>query len=108
MLGLMLEIKRQKRGEFESNLDPANSAVREKGQLVAFFFSTKKISKTGIDKKIGQTPTRDPFSTQQKRHFVRSALSNGGPEGTRTPDLLRVKQALYQLSYRSVYIYYSK
>ena len=29
-----------------------------------------------------------------------------GPEGTRTPDLLRVKQALYQLSYRSVKLYF--
>ena len=74
--------------------DPPIFPIREKGQLVAFFFPTKKFSKTGIGKKIIQIPTRDPFSTQQKRHFVRSALSNGGPEGTRTPDLLRVKQNL--------------
>ena len=82
-------------------MDPTIFRIREKGPKRAFFVLPKTISKTGIDKKIGQTPTRDPFSTQQKRHFVRSALSNGGPEGTRTPDLLRVKQALYQLSYRS-------
>ena len=62
----------------KNNLDPAISAVREKGQLVAFFFPIKNYSKMGIDKKIGQAPTREPFSTQQKRHFVRSAFLNGG------------------------------
>ena len=78
MLGLIPEIKRQKRGEVELNLDSTKFAVREKGPKRAFFVLLKKISKTGIDKKTGQTPMRDPFSTQQKRHFVRSALSNGG------------------------------
>lgn len=34
-------------------LDPAILPIREKGQLVAFFFPIKKFSKTGIDKKIG-------------------------------------------------------
>ena len=48
----MPEIKRQKRGEFESNLDLANSAVREKGPEGAFFVFPQKFSKTGIDKKI--------------------------------------------------------
>ena len=64
----------------EKFLDPANLAVREKGQLVAFFVPTKKFSKKGIDKKTGQTPTSVLLSRQQKRHFVRSALSNGGAE----------------------------
>ena len=58
--------------------DPAIFPIREKGPKRAFFVLLKKISKTGIDKKIGQTPTGDLLSTQQKRHFVRSALSNGG------------------------------
>ena len=34
-------------------MDLAILPIREKGQLVAFFFPTKKFSKTGIDKKIG-------------------------------------------------------
>ena len=72
--------------------DPHFFRIREKGPEGAFFFPTKKFSKMGIDKKIIQIPTRVLLSRQQKRHFVRSALSNGGPEGTRTPDLLRVKQ----------------
>lgn len=54
---------------------------------------------------MNENPSRTPSdahpTSQQKRHSVWSALKNGGPEGTRTPDLLRVKQALYQLSYRS-------
>ena len=58
--------------------DPAIFPIREKGQLVAFFFPSKKFSNTGIDKKIIQTPTRESLTSQQKRHFVRSALSNGG------------------------------
>ena len=62
----------------EKFLVPANLAVREKDRLVAFFVLPKTISKMGIDKKISQIPTRGPFSTQQKRHFIRSALSNGG------------------------------
>ena len=60
----MPEIKRQKRGEFESNLDLAKFAVREKGPKGAFFVPTKKFSKTGIDKKIAQTPTSTQTLTQ--------------------------------------------
>ena len=44
-------------------------------------------------------------TTQQKRHLLQDAFLNGGPEGTRTTDLLRVKQALYQLSYRSIKLF---
>ena len=57
---------------------------------------------TRIDKNGRKTPTKEGKTIQQKRHLLQDALKNGGPEGTRTPDLLRVKQALYQLSYRSV------
>ena len=56
---------------------------------------------TRIDKNHPKTPSEVGKITQQKRHLLQDALKNGGPEGTRTPDLLRVKQALYQLSYRS-------
>ena len=56
---------------------------------------------TRTDKNERKTPTREGEIAQQKRHLLQGALKNGGPEGTRTPDLLRVKQALYQLSYRS-------
>ena len=56
---------------------------------------------TRMDKNHSKTPTRTEKITQEKRHLLQDALIKGGPEGTRTPDLLRVKQALYQLSYRS-------
>ena len=54
-----------------------------------------------MDENSGRAPSGVGKTHQQKRHPTKSALKNGGPEGTRTPDLLRVKQALYQLSYRS-------
>ena len=31
--------------------------------------------------------------------YISSYLSSGGDKGSRTPDLLRARQALYQLSY---------
>ena len=61
---------------------------------------------TRIDRKRYTLPTGVGKISQQKRHLSQDALKNGGPEGTRTPDLLRVKQALYQLSYRSVKRYF--
>ena len=82
-------------------MDPLKFLIREQGPREGLVCLYKYHSKTRMDKNPGRTPS-DPHPTrQQKRHPVRSALKNGGPEGTRTPDLLRVKQALYQLSYRS-------
>ena len=60
------------------------------------------LSKTCTDKNRIETPSGVGKTSQQKRHSTKSALKNGGPDRTRTCDLLRVKQALYQLSYRSV------
>lgn len=60
---------------------------------------------TWIDKNRAILPTGVGKITQQKRHSTKSALINGGPDRTRTCDLLRVKQALYQLSYRSQIVY---
>ena len=59
-------------------LDSAKLAVREKGPKGAFFVPIKNYSKMGIDKKIAQIPMSVPLSSQQKRHFVRSALINSG------------------------------
>lgn len=82
-------------------LDPRIFPVREQGPETGLSFCPKYLSKTSIDKNRRRAPSGEGKTSQQKRHPVRSALKNGGPEGTRTPDLLRVKQALYQLSYRS-------
>lgn len=82
-------------------LDPRIFPVREQGPLSGLVSSLKYYSKTRIDKNRHRSPSGVGKTSQQKRRPLRSALKNGGPEGTRTPDLLRVKQALYQLSYRS-------
>ena len=82
-------------------VDPRKFPVREQGPETGLISSLKYYSKTRIDKNRCRAPSDVHPISQQKRHSVRSALKNGGPEGTRTPDLLRVKQALYQLSYRS-------
>lgn len=84
-----------------SEVDPPKFPVREQGPETGLVSSLKYYSKTRIDKNRHRAPSGVGKTNQQKRHPVRSALKNGGPEGTRTPDLLRVKQALYQLSYRS-------
>lgn len=78
-----------------------NSPLENKARKRAFLYSLKYYSKTRIDKNRRRAPSGEGKATQQKRHLLQGALKNGGPEGTRTPDLLRVKQALYQLSYRS-------
>ena len=90
---------RKKRGT--SEVDPLNFPIREQGPETGLISSLKYYSKTRIDKNRRRTPSDAHPTSQQKRHSTKSALKNGGPEGTRTPDLLRVKQALYQLSYRS-------
>lgn len=82
-------------------MDPPKYPVREQCPREGLVSSLKYYSKTRIDKNRRRTPSEVRKILQQKRHPTKSALKNGGPEGTRTPDLLRVKQALYQLSYRS-------
>lgn len=82
-------------------LDPPIFPVREQGPETGLISSLKYYSKTRIDKNRRRAPSGVGKTSQQKRHLLQGALKNGGPEGTRTPDLLRVKQALYQLSYRS-------
>lgn len=94
-------MRSRKRNGIDCNLDPPILPIREKGPKWAFFALIEKHSMTRTDKNKHKTPTREGKIAQQKRHSTKSALKNGGPEGTRTPDLLRVKQALYQLSYRS-------
>ena len=91
--------RRKKRGT--SEVDPPKFPVREHGPETGLVCLYKYHSKTCMDENPSRTPSEVRKILQQKRHPVRSALKNGGPEGTRTPDLLRVKQALYQLSYRS-------
>ena len=82
-------------------MDSPKFPVREQGSETGFVHLSKYYSKTCMDKNSGRAPSDVHPISQQKRHPTKSALKNGGPEGTRTPDLLRVKQALYQLSYRS-------
>lgn len=82
-------------------MDHPKFPVREQCPREGLVSSLKYYSKTRIDKNRHRAPSDVHPISQQKRHPIRSALKNGGPEGTRTPDLLRVKQALYQLSYRS-------
>ena len=100
----MLRVKwilqsRKRRGIRE--VDPPKFPVREQGPREGLVSSLKYYSKTRIDKNRRRAPSGVGKTSQQKRHPIRGVFLNGGPEGTRTPDLLRVKQALYQLSYRS-------
>ena len=54
-------------------LDPAKFAVREKGPKGAFFFPTKKFSKTGIDKKLLEL-----YNVRVKRNPATAHLSTYG------------------------------
>ena len=91
----------RKRSGIDRKVDLPILPIREQGPFPGLVHLSKYYSKTCIDKNPGRAPSDVHPISQQKRHPIRSALKNGGPEGTRTPDLLRVKQALYQLSYRS-------
>lgn len=82
-------------------MDHPKFPVREQCPREGLVCLSKYYSKTCMDENSGRAPSDVHPISQQKRHPIRGVFLNGGPEGTRTPDLLRVKQALYQLSYRS-------
>lgn len=90
---------RKKRGT--SEVDPLNFPIREQGPETGLVHLSKYYSKTCMDENSGRAPSGVGKTSQQKRRPIWGALKNGGPDRTRTCDLLRVKQALYQLSYRS-------
>ena len=61
-------------------MDPANLAVREKGPKWAFFARSQKHSMIRTDKNRAISPSEVGKTSQQKRHLVKDAFSNGGAE----------------------------
>ena len=81
----MLRVKwilqsRKRRGIRE--VDPPKFPVREQGPREGLVSSLKYYSKTRIDKNRRRAPSGVGKISQQKRHSVRSALKNGGPDRT--------------------------
>lgn len=65
-----------------SEVDPLNFPVREQGPETGLVSSLKYYSKTRIDKNRRRAPSGVGKIAQQKRHPIRSALKNGGPDRT--------------------------
>ncbi len=63
-------------------LDPRKFPIREQDPREGLVCLSKYYSKTCMDKKSGSAPTAANPQSQQKRHPVRSALKNGGPDRT--------------------------
>lgn len=59
-------------------LDPPKFPVREQGPETGLVHLSKYYSKTCMDENSGRAPSDAHPTSQQKRHFVRSALKNGG------------------------------
>ena len=65
-----------------SEVAPPKFPVREQGPETGLVSSLKYYSKTRIDKNRHRAPSGVGKTSQQKRHPVRSALKNGGPDRT--------------------------
>ena len=63
-------------------MDPPKLPVREQGPETGLVSSLKYYSKTRIDKNRRRAPSGVGKTSQQKRHPIRSALKNGGPDRT--------------------------
>lgn len=63
-------------------LDPLNFPIREQGPETGLVHLSKYYSKICMDKNLGRAPSGVGKTSQQKRHPVRSALKNGGPDRT--------------------------
>jgi hypothetical protein len=61
---------------------------------------------TGNEVLLTYTMPLPPEETSQERIRVLHSVRCGGAEGTRTPDFLRAKEALSQLSYSPIYQWY--
>ena len=61
-------------------MDPPKFPVREQGPETGLVRLRKCYSKTCMDRNPGRTPSDAHPTSQQKRHPVRSAFSNGGAE----------------------------
>ena len=60
--------------------DPPNFPIREQGPETGLVHLFKYYSKTCMDENSVRAPSDAHPTSQQKRHSVRSALSNGGAE----------------------------
>ena len=76
------------------NLDPAISAVREKGPKRAFFVGIQKHSMTRTDKNGCKTPTGEEKIPQQRRHLLQDAFLNGGAENFDGVWVLRLRSVI--------------
>lgn len=65
-----------------SEVDSPKFPVREQGPREGLVSSLKYYSKTRIDKNRRRAPSDVHPISQQKRHPVRGALKNGGPDRT--------------------------
>lgn len=63
-------------------LEPRKFPVREQGPREGLVRLLKYYSKTCMDENSSRSPSEVRKTAQQKRHSVRSALKNGGPDRT--------------------------
>lgn len=63
-------------------MDPLNFPIREQGPETGLVHLSKYYSKTCMDENSSRSPSEVRKTAQQKRHSVRSALKNGGPDRT--------------------------
>lgn len=80
LIGKWILQSRKRRGA--SEVDSPKFPVREHGPREGLVSSLKYYSKTRIDKNSRRAPSVVGKTYQQKRHPVRGALKNGGPDRT--------------------------
>ena len=76
------------------------SSLTERKSFVRSF--VKEVKVTGDEVLLTYTMPLPPQGISEERVGVLCSVHHGGAEGTRTPDLLRAKEALSRLSYSPI------